>query len=85
MIDHDYLRTDTRCPDCGGPMLIDVAYDDRHAECLSMPTVQGYDCQELGCGNQYTIVEWVIRTRSIGMCDGGGQLPGATSRGRRQP
>lgn len=63
MIDHDYLRSVKRCLDCGGEILVEVAYDDRGAGFPSGPTVQGYDCQERDCGSQLTEHEWEVRTR----------------------
>lgn len=64
MIDHDYLRSIMRCLDCGGEVLLEVAYDDRGADFPTGPTVQGYDCQERDCGSQFDTLEWGIRTRN---------------------
>lgn len=64
MKDHDYLRSDERCLDCGGEVLIDVIYDDRISRYSTESTVQSYDCQERDCGSQFSTLEWGTRTRS---------------------
>ncbi|CAM3290039.1 hypothetical protein DFJ75_4954 [Williamsia muralis] len=71
MIDHDYLSTDAPCPNCGGRMLADVAYDDRAGGDSLHQRVSGYDCQELECGSQFNIRKWAIRARSNGVYDSG--------------
>lgn len=71
--DHDYISTDTPCPDCGGQLFVDVAYDD-WSDGTPHQKVDGYDCQELQCGSQYTRREWALRTRTHSVCDCGGTL-----------
>lgn len=62
MIDHDYISTNEPCPDCGGPVLVDVAFYDESDGGPAHQIVEGYDCQELTCGTQFTACEWAIRT-----------------------
>ncbi|WP_207837928.1 hypothetical protein [Williamsia soli] len=80
MIDHDYVRSVERCLDCGGEVLVEVAYDDRGASFFTGPTVQGYDCQERDCGSQFDTFEWDTRTRNSAAPSRGSLV--ATLRGR---
>ena len=84
MIDHDYISTQTPCPDCGGRMLIDVAYDDPVGGTPPHQRIDGYDCQERRCGSQYTLRQWASRNRTHGVCDRGQGLVSASKPTRRR-
>jgi ribosomal protein S27AE len=65
MSDHDYVKSDEHCPDCGSVMLADVVYnDDSVGSAESDRTVCGLDCQGRMCGSQFTKPEWAKRIRA---------------------